>query len=97
MNAFDAMSTGGISLASISSQKCGLPRLVPGVTGFLYREQQDAILDDLSRDHPRPIVLVPEIRARLGPTGSPFEKGLAVSDSVPCRPGGNHHRCDDHG
>lgn len=65
-NALGGMSMGGISQVSISSHKFGIPRLVRGITGFLFREQQGRILEDLARERPPSIVLSPEIRARLG-------------------------------
>lgn len=65
-NALGAMSMGGISQVSISSHKFGVPRLVRGITGFLFREQEGSILTELARERPPSIAIEPSIRARLG-------------------------------
>lgn len=65
-NALGGMSMGGISQVSISSHKFGIPRLVRGITGFLFAEQHARVLEDMMRPRPPSIAIAPHIRARLG-------------------------------
>ena len=64
-NALASMSMGGMSAVSISSHKFGAPRLVSGITGYLFAEQEDAIIPTLMNYRTPGIELPPHVRAAL--------------------------------
>ncbi len=65
-NALASMSMGGMSAVSISSHKFGVPRLVSGITGYLFAEQEDAVIPTLMNYRTLGIELPPHVRAALG-------------------------------
>ena len=65
-NALAGMSMGGMSAVSISSHKFGVPRLVTGITGFLFAEQEEAIIPTLMNYRTPGITLPPHVREMLG-------------------------------
>ena len=67
-NALGSMSMGGISQVSISSHKYGIPRLVRGITGVLFKEQEGRIIAELAKERAPSIAIEPRIRALLGMT-----------------------------
>jgi cation diffusion facilitator CzcD-associated flavoprotein CzcO len=58
-NALATLSMGGMSAVSISCHKYGVPRLVNGITGRLFLEQEDRIIDHF-RNYRTPGIVVPE-------------------------------------
>lgn len=64
-NALSSLSMGNMSSTSISSHRFGVPRLVSGITRFLFREQQDHIVPQLNAYDTPGIELTAEVRARL--------------------------------
>ncbi|AEQ50900.1 NAD(P)-binding domain-containing protein [Pelagibacterium halotolerans] len=65
-NALASLSMGGMSAVSISSHRFGVPRVVAGVTGFLFREQEQAIIPMLAAYNTPGIVLTDRTREKLG-------------------------------
>jgi cation diffusion facilitator CzcD-associated flavoprotein CzcO len=65
-NALASLSMGGMSAVSISSHRYGVPRLASGITGFLFREQEDQIIPTLRAYNTPGIVLNDHIRQMLG-------------------------------
>ena len=65
-NALAAMSMGGMSAVSISSHRFGAPRLATGITGFLFAEQEEAVIPTLMNYRTPGIVLPRHVREMLG-------------------------------
>lgn len=73
-NALASLSMGGMSAVSISSHRFGVPRVVVGVTGFLFGEQEQELIPTLSAYDAPGIALTDRERAKLG---LPLEDALA--------------------
>lgn len=64
-NALAGLSMGPMSTLSVSGHRFGVPRLVRGITGLFWREQQDSLIDDLSRYDAPGVAIPPRIEAML--------------------------------
>ena len=76
-NALATMSMGGMSAVSISSHRFGVPRLVSGITGYLFAEQEDAVIPTLMNYRTPGIVLPRHVREMLGMASD--DESLAVA------------------
>jgi cation diffusion facilitator CzcD-associated flavoprotein CzcO len=71
-NALASLSMGGMSAVSISSHKFGVPRIASGVTGFLFREQEDQLIPTLA-SYDKPGIEIPaHVREMLGMAPEPM-------------------------
>ena len=73
-NSLCALSMGGMSALSISCHKFGIPRLVRGITSFLWLEQEQAVVDTLRAYQVPGITVPPHVCEMLGmPVGGEAE------------------------
>jgi cation diffusion facilitator CzcD-associated flavoprotein CzcO len=68
-NQLAAPSMGPLAAVSISCHRFGVPRLVRGITGLLWREQQDGVIADLAAYAEPGIVVPPAVQAMLAESG----------------------------